>query len=79
MVRTVIGLQKEDKIWLDRQAVEEQVSMAQLVRRAVRRYREACERQDRPLEQLLADTSGIWTGGDGLAYQNEIREEWGDR
>ena len=79
MVRTVIGLEEEDKAWLDRQSAEKQVSMAELVRRALRRYREACEREDRPLEQLLTDTSGIWKGGDGLAYQNEIRGEWGDR
>ncbi|MCP3957757.1 MAG: ribbon-helix-helix protein, CopG family [bacterium] len=79
MVRTVIGLQEEDKVWLDRQAEEEQVSMAELVRRAVRRYREVVEREERPLEQLLTDTSGIWTEGDGLAFQNEIRGEWDDR
>ncbi len=79
MVRTVIGLEEEDKLWLDRQAEEEQVSMAELVRRAVRRYREARKREDRPLERLLKDTSGIWTGGDALAYQIEIRGEWGDR
>jgi len=27
-------------------------------------------------EQLLAATSGIWRGGDGLKYQQSIRKEW---
>lgn len=28
------------------------------------------------LEQLLGRTAGIWPGGDGLAYQREVRGEW---
>lgn len=28
------------------------------------------------IEALLAQTSGLWTAGDGLAYQQAIRGEW---
>ena len=30
-------------------------------------------------EKLLYDTSGIWEKGDGLDYQQSIREEWSGR
>ncbi len=40
MVRTVISLDPEDKRWLDQKARAEQVPTAEVVRRALRRYRE---------------------------------------
>ena len=79
MIRTVVSLEDEDKAWLDRKAEEDQISMAELVRRAVRRYREDSDQEARPLRQLLAATSGIWKGEDGLAYQRRMRQEWDDR
>lgn len=79
MVRTVVSLEEEDKAWLDRKAEVEQVSMAEIIRRAVRRYREEGDPEARSLHRLLAETSGIWTEGDGLAYQRRIRGEWEDR
>ena len=79
MVRTVISLEDEDKAWLDRKAIEERVSMAELVRRAVRQFREERERKSQPLRQLLEKTSGTWDGEDGLTYQRKVRGEWSDR
>jgi hypothetical protein len=29
-----------------------------------------------PFDQLLKDTQGIWSQGDGLEYQRRMREEW---
>ena len=79
MIRTVVSLEDEDKAWLDRKAEENQVSMAEVVRQAVRRYREESDREAQPLRQLLQATSGIWKGEDGLAYQRRIRREWDER
>ena len=31
------------------------------------------------LAALLADTAGLWTAGDGLAYQTARRDEWDAR
>nr|VFJ67236.1 MAG: hypothetical protein BECKFW1821C_GA0114237_101143 [Candidatus Kentron sp. FW] len=31
------------------------------------------------LDRLLDRTRNIWDGGDGLAYQLSMREEWGER
>lgn len=78
MIRTLISLDEEDKQWLDRRAKEEGKTMAEVVRTAVRRYREQCESGsgELPLEQLLRRTSGLWQGGDGLEYQRSLREEW---
>ncbi len=76
MVRTVIGLDPEDKHWLDEKAREEHVPMAEIVRRAVRKLRKESELATQPFDQVLRDTSGIWEQGDGLSYQLRLREEW---
>ncbi|MEW6296802.1 MAG: ribbon-helix-helix protein, CopG family [Thermodesulfobacteriota bacterium] len=60
MIRTVISLDPEDKTWLDRKARDERVPMAELVRRAIQRYREECELRAPAMEQLLQETAGIW-------------------
>jgi hypothetical protein len=79
-----VSLEEEDKAWLDRRAVEEQVSTTELIRRAIRRYRES-EPEARTLRRLLGllelleETSGIWKGKDGLTYQIEVRGEWDER
>jgi hypothetical protein len=78
MIRTLISLDDEDKTWLDRKAKEEGITMAQVVRSAVKRYREQCEASETEpsLEQLLRRTAGSWREGDGLAYQRAVRGEW---
>jgi len=79
MIRTLISLDEEDKQWLDRRAKQEGKTMTEIVRTAVRSYRTQCERNtgaEPTLEQLLERTSGLWPGGDGLAAQLQVREEW---
>jgi hypothetical protein len=78
MIRTLISLEDEDKKWLDRRAKEEGLTMTELVRVAVRQYREQCEtsRAAESLEQLLRRTAGIWREGEGLAYQQAVRDGW---
>ena len=79
MVRTIVSIEEDDKTWLDLRAAEEQISRAELIRRAVRSYRKACETQARSFRRLLQDTSGIWKGEDGLSYQLRLRDEWAER
>jgi hypothetical protein len=76
MIRTIISLDPEDKLWLDRKAEEEKVTMTELVRQAIRRYREECETATPSLDRLLAETSGLWPQEDGLDYQQRLRQEW---
>lgn len=80
MPRTVISLDIEDKRWLDREARQRHLPMTELVRQAVREYRVRSETLSKPdLQSALSRTSGIWRKGDGLAYQNRLRDEWGRR
>ena len=76
MIRTVISLDEESKKWLDQQAREENISAAELIRTAVRKYRDEKRREALPLKDLLEQTSGIWKRGDGLTYQRRLRKEW---
>lgn len=74
MIRTVISLDPDDKRWLDDKAKEEDITMTEVVRRAVRKLRESEESPT--FADLLRTTAGSWRNGDGLAYQCRIREEW---
>jgi Arc/MetJ-type ribon-helix-helix transcriptional regulator len=76
MIRMVISLDEESKRWLEQQAREGNVSTAELIRTAVRKYRDEKRRESLPLKDLLKQTSGIWKAGDGLAYQRKLRKEW---
>jgi plasmid stability protein len=73
MTRTVINIDDDIKQWLDIKAAREGVAMTELVRQALKLLRE----QDlQRFEQQLAETSGIWTEGDGLEFQLKERESW---
>jgi hypothetical protein len=76
MIRMVISLDEESKRWLEQQAKEGNVSTAELIRTAVRKYRDEKRRESLPLKDLLKQTSGIWKAGDGLTYQRRLRKEW---
>ncbi len=80
MSRTIVSLPDEDKTWLARQASAQRVPMSELVRRAVREYRERHGNgQSRRLSELLESTRGSWKHGDGLRYQSNTRKEWEQR
>ncbi|MBN2495959.1 MAG: CopG family transcriptional regulator [Deltaproteobacteria bacterium] len=76
MVRTVISLDEEDKKWLDEISSQEGIPMTKIIQRAVKLLRERERRRGATLEDLLQRTMGIWTRGDGLQYQEAIRDEW---
>lgn len=77
MVRTVISLDEDDKRWLDARANDEGVPMTELVRRAVRRFREV---ESAPtFDELIDAARGTWRHGDGLAWQRALRGEWDER
>lgn len=74
MTRTVVAIDNDIKQWIDIKAAQEGVPMTELVRRALRLYR---EHEEQSIDMLLSKTSGIWTAGDGLEYQQGVRDEWG--
>ncbi|MBM4388403.1 MAG: ribbon-helix-helix protein, CopG family [Deltaproteobacteria bacterium] len=75
MPRTVITLNEEEKRWLDRKACEQGLSMAEVIRRAVRLMR-AEESRSEEFDELLSATIGIGSGEDGLKVQRRLRNEW---
>lgn len=80
MIRTVISLEPDEKKWLDHLAKEENTSLTELVRRAVRQYRTRQEEQERPsFDEMLERTRGIWRREDGLEYQTRLRDDWQSR
>lgn len=74
MIRTVIALEEEEKEFLDRVAKDEGVSMAAIIRRAVREHMR--QMQSRDTDHLLEVTFGIRKGDDALSYVNSLRDEW---
>jgi len=76
MIRTVISLDPDDKRWLEQQAEYHKTTIASLIRQAVKQMRHDAELKTPSFETLLAHTQGIWTKGDGLIYQQTLREEW---
>nr|WP_295382693.1 hypothetical protein [Pseudoxanthomonas sp.] len=77
MPKTLVNLDPEDRAWLDQEARRLQVPMTELVRRAVRGYRQGqIPGTSSELDELLARTSGLWPQGDGLAWQQSLRNEW---
>ena len=77
MPRTLINMDRDDKVWLDREARTRKLPMTELVRRAIKNYRLREESHGRPtLQAALARTAGIWRQGDALAWQRRMRSEW---
>lgn len=59
MIRTAISLDESDKRWLDQQATFHHVSMAEVVRQAIRALRVTRETSEEEYLLLLASTAGI--------------------
>ena len=79
MIRTIISLSVEDKIWLERRAHAQGLTMTELVRRSVALYRHATDPEYSESAALLQQTHGLWKDIDGLAYQEKLRDDWGAR
>ncbi|MDE0694058.1 MAG: hypothetical protein OXI55_17670 [Gammaproteobacteria bacterium] len=79
MSRTTVELTTSEKSWLDREAERRRVSLADLVCLAVRelRLRHTAPEPAGTLGDVIVRTAGIRQGTDGLAFQEQIRVEWG--
>ncbi len=76
MIRTAINLDESDKAWLYQQASSRHVPMAELVRQAIRAYRASQPCGEENFEALLTGTTGTLQQGDGLEWQEHLRNEW---
>ena len=73
MSRTIVSLKNDDKLWIEHRARQTNESISELIRRAIHEMR---TREEAAFQGLLNQTAGIWKGGDGLEFQQEIRGEW---
>lgn len=75
MIRTIISLPREIKIWLDDYSKKKNKPTAETIREALKQYRERVE-EDKI--DSLSETAGIWKKRniDGIDYVNKLRSEW---
>jgi hypothetical protein len=72
--RTIITISEQEKLWLTDYTETHGISIAEAFRRGI-----ACLKASESLEsyqKLVNDTKGIWSKGDGLRYQEQLRSEW---
>ncbi|MFP3982049.1 MAG: hypothetical protein ACLFUY_11680, partial [Desulfobacterales bacterium] len=71
---TIITLSESNKHWLEAYSKAHGISMAEAIRRGIMRLKKD---ESATLYQELAEkTRGKWAKGDGLAWQNQLRDEW---
>ncbi len=72
--RTIVTLSDKDKAWIESYSKASGISMAEAIRQGITQLREREEKNT--FQTLIEETRGIWSKGDGLAYQEKIRSEW---
>ena len=80
MIRTVISIDDDEKLWLDRKAKEEGTTMTEVVRQAIRQYRMGGRKsagRGKTYAEILQLSKGTWTQGDAVAWVRKLRaKEW---
>ncbi len=76
MTRTIISIPEDEKRWLESYGRRHRISSAEVVRRAIREYRQM--KADKSLAGVLRETAGTWTSikGDSRDYIDAMRKEW---
>ncbi len=72
--RTIITISDMEKRWLMNYTKTHGVSMAEAVRRGI-----ACLKATQSpasYQKIVNQTKGMWSKGDGLKYQQQLRSEW---
>jgi hypothetical protein len=72
--RTIITLSEEDKQWLESYSSLHRVSLAEAIRKGIRKLKEAELFEN--YQTIVQNSKGLWKKGDGLDYQKAIRAEW---
>lgn len=75
MIRTIISLPREIKIWLDDYSKKKNKPTAETIREAIKLYKESIESER---SDALSATAGIWKEKkiDGNKYVEKLRSEW---
>lgn len=75
MIRTIISLPREIKVWLDDYSKRQNKPTAETIREALKEYKEKVESDK---TDSLSATAGIWKERevDGNEYVEKLRSEW---
>ncbi|HDM75506.1 MAG TPA: hypothetical protein ENG51_03445 [Deltaproteobacteria bacterium] len=73
--RTIITISEEDKRWLESYGRARGISLAEAIRRGIKKLRE--DEATETYRIMITKTKGLWKKGDGLKYQQRLRKEWG--
>ena len=76
-VRTIITLSEKDKKWLESYSSLHHMSVAEAIRRGIKKLKEA--EYYETYQSLVLNSKGLWKRGDGLAYQKQMRAEWNSK
>jgi len=76
VIRTIISLTEDIKVWLDNYSHAHRQSISETIRKAIIEYKDKRDREQS--DGIIQKTSGIWKKRkiDGLAYVNKLREDW---
>ena len=76
MTRTIISIPEDEKAWLSSYSRRHRISIAEVVRRAIREFRR--KKSEKGLTAVLRDTAGTWTSlqGDSRDHVAALRREW---
>lgn len=76
MTRTIISIPADEKRWLESYGRRHRISSAEVVRRAIREYRQ--RKADKSLAGVLLETAGTWISvkGDSREHVEGLRKEW---
>jgi predicted DNA-binding protein len=75
MIRTIISLPREIKVWLDDYSKKKNKPTAETIREALKEYKEKVESNK---TDSLSATAGLWTEREieGNEYVEKLRSEW---
>ncbi|MDP2301925.1 MAG: hypothetical protein Q8N03_05830 [Ignavibacteria bacterium] len=75
MIRTIISLPREIKVWLDDYSKKINKPTAETIREALSQYRKKVESEK---TDALSATAGIWSEKkiDGNDYVEKLRSDW---
>lgn len=75
MVRTIVTLPEDMKIWLDNYSKKHSRPSAETIREAIKIFKQIVESND---DDTLTTTAGIWQkrGIDSKKFVQSLRDEW---
>jgi hypothetical protein len=73
--RMLITISEQEKQWLGQYSKACNISIAEAIRQGIACLRES--QSQAMYQDAVRETTGIWSQGDGLTYQQNLRREWG--